>query len=251
MDKSRIALYLRVSTEEQYVNGFGLELQKEKLNQFCVFKGWNNLTWFIDTCSGGSMKRPELKKLLRKVKKNQFDIVLTYRADRLSRSLKDLLLIIEDFFEPNGVVYISATEDFNSGTASGKAYISMLGTFSELERNTIKERTLGGKLQKVQRGGYVTGSPPFGYQTKGKSLIVNPQEAEIVKRIFKMKASGISLNKISKKLNDLKIEKSKGKKWYPSSIKYILSNSIYRGLLQQKIKGQIYEAYIPELVIIK
>lgn len=249
-EEKRIGVYVRVSSDEQGINGFGLDVQREKLLQYCQFKDWTNLSWFEDTCSGGSMKRPGLRKLLRKIKKGELDIVLTYRADRLSRKLSDLLRMIEESFEANGVVFISATEEFNSGTATGKAVISLLGTFAELERNTIKERTIGGKQVKARRGGYVTGNCPLGYSTHNKTLIVDEKGAETVRLIYVMHKEGKSLNQIARDLNADKVHGAKGKKWYPSSIGYILRNQIYQGILRQTIEGEVYQSFVPSLKIL-
>jgi len=250
LSEQRIGLYCRVSTEEQSINGFGLENQHEKLLHYCRFKGWTNLTWFEDSVSGCSMKRPGLKKLLRWAKSGKLDIVLTYRADRLSRKLSDLLRIIEDVFEPNEVIYISATEEFNTGSAIGKAFLSLLGTFSEFEVNAIRERTIGGKRIKASKGGYVTGCCPYGYRSVNKALVVDEEKAEIVREIYRMNQRGLSLNGIARELNRRGIEGAKGKRWYPAGIKYILNNPIYQGVLRQTLLGEIFETRNEELRIL-
>jgi site-specific DNA recombinase len=250
MVNKRIGVYCRVSSEEQSINGFGLENQREKLIQYCNFKDWTLLEWFEDTCSGGSMKRPGLKRMLKCVKKGKLDVVLAYRADRLSRKLSDLLRMIEEIFDLNGVIFISATEEFNSGSAIGKAFLSMLGTFSEFEINAIKERTLGGKKQKALRGGYVSGNYPYGYCCHNKKMIIDQSKIDIIIMIFEWRKAGKSFNLIARELNESGIHGAKCDKWHPASIHYILKNPIYKGVLKQTIQGEVFEIFLPELKII-
>jgi len=245
----RITAYLRVSTEEQ-TKGFGLEEQREKLQAYCQFRGWTEVTWYEDPgYSGGNMDRPGLTALLEDVRAGKVDVVLTYKADRLSRKLKDLLVLIEDELEPRGVAFISATEDFNTGTASGKAFLSMLGTFAEFERNTIKERTLGGRKQKAARGGYAAGEPPLGYIAREKNLEIDHTQVSTVRLIFAKRAQGATLQQIADYLNAEGIPTKRNAKWHASTVKYILDNPKYRGVLQQTFEGQTIEKAAPQLRI--
>lgn len=245
----RVAAYLRVSTEEQ-AKGFGLEEQREKLSAYCQFRGWTKVTWYEDPgYSGGSTDRPGLTALLEAVRAEEVDVVLTYKADRLSRKLKDLLMLIEDELTPRGVAFVSATEDFNTGTASGKAFLSMLGTFAEFERNTIRERTMGGRKQKARQGGYAVGEPPLGYRAKEGHLEVDPTQAQIVAKIFAMREAGATLEGIAAELNKEGVPTKRGGKWYAATVRYILQNPKYRGILRQSFQGETFEAESPTLRI--
>lgn len=118
----------------------------------------------------------------------------------------------------------------NTNTTSSIAFLSMLGTFTKFERNTIHERTLGGRKQKARRGGYASGSPALGYVAEDKQLFVNDLESVIVKDIFLMHSEGIGLRAIAAELNKSKIKTKRGGQWYASTVKYILENSKYSTL---------------------
>jgi DNA invertase Pin-like site-specific DNA recombinase len=247
----KVIAYLRVSTEEQ-TKGFGLKEQRDKLEAYCYFKSWQMVEWIEDAgFSGGNTNRPGLLGLLNAVRSGEVSVVLTYKADRLSRSLKDLLVLIEDELEPRGVAFVSATEDFNTNTASGKAFLSMLGTFAEFERNTIRERTLGGRKQKARSGGYAAGSPAIGYIADGKQLVVSNDEAVVVRNIFLMHSEGYALRAIAEELNKSKVKTKRGGQWYASTVRYILENSKYQGVLRQSFKDEYFETNKPELNIIE
>lgn len=251
MNERKIAAYIRVSTEEQ-TKGFSLDVQREKLIQYCKFKDWENIKWYADEgFTGGNMKRPALKRMLNAIKRNEISTVVTYKADRLSRRLRDMLIIIEDILETRDVAFISATEDFDSSSPTGKAFLQLLGTMSELEINNIKTRTLSGRKKKASIGGFACGEPPYGYISVNKGLVIDEARAEIVRKMYNMRKSGISINMITKELNRLKIPGPRAAKWWPSSVRYILKNQIYRGVLRQSINGDVFENKLIELCIIK
>lgn len=245
----KVAAYLRVSTEEQ-TKGFGLDEQREKLAGYCQFKGWEEICWFTDPgYSGGSMNRPGLQALLNAIQQDEVSVVLTYKADRLSRKLKDLLVLIEDELAPRGVAFISATEDFNTATASGKAFFSMLGTFAEFERNVIRDRTLGGRKQKARQGGYAAGEPPLGYEAKDRELLIREDQAVVVRDIFAWRQQGETLQHIAERLNQTGVATKRGGKWYPGTVRYLLENPKYHGLLRHQFAAEVFETAVPHLKI--
>jgi len=135
-----IAIYVRVSTEDQAKEGYSLEVQREHLESlakqegFVVFKIYED-----DGISGYSTDRRALKELLKDAKGRKFDLVLVYKIDRFSRNLKDLLNLVDELFS-YGVSFKSATEPFDTTTSAGKLTFQQLGSFAEFERNRIAER---------------------------------------------------------------------------------------------------------------
>lgn len=142
----RVALYTRVSTEDQAREGFSLEVQRTYLLQYAKNFGWDVFcsmsgrdVYMDDGYSGGNMDRPALQRLLFDARNKQFDLVLVYKQDRLSRRLKDLLGLLEEI-DSLGVGYKSATEPFDTTSSAGKMAIQMLGSCAEFERNRLVER---------------------------------------------------------------------------------------------------------------
>ncbi|BAK21879.1 putative phage integrase [Melissococcus plutonius ATCC 35311] len=149
----RTAIYVRVSTNEQIEEGYSIDEQIDKLKKFCEIKEWDVANVYKDPgFTGSNMERPGLQKLIRDVKLNRIDTVLVYKLDRLSRSQKDTLYLIEDIFESKQTAFVSLNENFDTSTPFGKAMIGILAVFAQLEREQIKERMTMGKLGRAKSG---------------------------------------------------------------------------------------------------
>lgn len=236
----KTAAYIRVSTEEQAVNGFGLDIQREKIEQYCKLHDYTNIEFYVDDgVSGWTMERPALKKLLADIENGLVERVIVYKSDRVSRHLKDLLYLIEDVFEPHGVEFVSVTEQFDTSTPQGKLFLQMLGSFAEFERNVIKERTYAGKKAKAKQASkdeIATGRVAFGYKKDGEKIVVDKEEAWIVRKIFELRNAGKSLREIANYLTE-----TTNKKWYASSVNYILNNPKYAGKQTYRFKDEYVE----------
>ena len=239
---NKVAIYVRVSTSSQAEEGYSIDEQKSKLEAYCEIKDWKIYDTYIDGgFSGANTQRPELERLISDAKRKKIDIVLVYKLDRLSRSQKDTLFLIEDVFAKNDVAFISLQENFDTSTPFGKASIGMLSVFAQLEREQIKERMMLGKEGRAKNGKTMSWTTiPFGYDYSKETgiLTVNPTQALIVNRIFTEYLNGKSVVKIIRDLND---EGHVGRKkpWGETITKYLLKNETYLG--KSKYKGNVYE----------
>ncbi|MGJ3805185.1 recombinase family protein, partial [Limosilactobacillus fermentum] len=199
----KIAVYVRVSTLEQAESGYSISEQTEKLTAYCRVKDWQVAKIYTDPgFSGSSLDRPAIQQLISDCKLGAFDAVLVYKLDRLSRSQKDTLYLIEDVFNAYNIHFMSLSENFDTSTPFGKAMIGLLSVFAQLEREQIKERMQMGKLGRVKAGKISAWSNvPFGYTKVKDSYDVDPLRAGIVKRIFADYLAGKSITKIMKELN--------------------------------------------------
>ena len=177
----RAALYVRVSTQEQAQEGYSIGEQKDRLVAYCKAQEWIISDIYVDGgYSGANLNRPGIQRLMTETEK--FDIVLVYKLDRLSRSQRDTLYLIEEIFLPNKVDFVSMQESFDTSSPFGKAMIGLLAVFAQLEREQIKERTKMGKRARAKAGlHHGAGFIPIGYNYQDGKLIVNPYEAEQVK----------------------------------------------------------------------
>ena len=245
-----IAAYVRVSTREQ-AEGTGLDTQKQKIREWARLHDINRIRLYEDPgVSGGTMDREGLQRLLSDVEEGGVETVVVYKADRLSRSLKDLLTLLDNRLEPNGVRFVSVTEQFDTSTASGRLFLQMLGSFSEFERNVITERTTEGRRRKAEDGGHACGEVPLGYRKNGDGeLEPDPETAPIVQRIFQLRDEGESLRSIANRLNNDDVDTKSGGQWHASTVKYVLDNPKYEGQLRHTFDGNTVEAAAQHLRI--
>jgi len=206
----RAALYIRVSTDRQAEEGYSIEVQKERLLAYSkTFDGVVQTELYIDDgFSGATLERPAMQRLVGDVRSGAVTHVCVYKLDRLSRSQKDTLFLIEDVFLPNNIAFISIQESFNTATAFGRAVVGILSVFAQLERENIYERTRSGMQKRVEAGYWPGGGGvPFGYDYDPERGILVPNgDAETVRQVYELYLRGFSLQTIANMLG-LKYEK--------------------------------------------
>ena len=226
----RVALYVRVSTQEQAEEGYSVGAQLEKARLYCKSKEWIIVDEYVDAgFSGSNLDRPAMQKLIRDTQRHTVDMVLVYKLDRLSRSQKDTLHLIEDVFKPNDVDFTSMQENFDTSTPFGMAIIGILSVFAQLERSQITERMMLGKNARAKEGRYLPHSnDPIGYDYRDDKLVINDYEALQVKEIFHLYVDeGLTTDQIIKKMENY-TTKYGSYKWR-ATIRNILKNPLYVG----------------------
>ena len=241
-----IALYERVSSREQAMNGHSIDEQRERLENYCKAMGWDNICHYTDAgISGAKLDRPALNRLIEDVKNKKVNKVLVYKLDRLSRSQKDTLWLIEDVFLSQGCDFASISENFDTSTPLGRAMIGILAVFAQLEREQIKERMYMGKEARAKMGKYSGSSNmPIGYDYIDGNLVPN-EDAVLVQRIFREYSDGKTLNAIVSDLNKEGLYHKKGK-WYHPSASRTLQNRHYIGEIL--FSGKWYAGVHPPIV---
>jgi len=229
----RVAIYTRVSSQEQVDNGTSLESQAEQLEAFCKSQKWEIFNQYTDPgFSGKDDKRPGLESLRRDAKAGYFEKVIVWRLDRLARNLRLILGIEAELRELNVAVF-SMREMVDTSTSIGRTVFQVLGLTAEWERDSIAERTKTGRLQREKEGHWAGGTPPFGfdYDRETKNLVINEEEKEVVKMIYDLYASGKSLSAIADYLNKALISPrgKNAKGWYSTGIRQVLINPAYKG----------------------
>lgn len=225
----KVAIYIRVSTARQDIEGYSIPLQKERLIAYCKAKGWVVAGVFIDPGhSGSSLDRPDMIRLIDGVESGKFDVVLVYKLDRLSRSQKDTLYLIEDVFMANEVDFVSMQESFDTTTIYGRAMVGILSVFAQMERETIAERTLMGRCGRAEEGlWHGGGTSPIGYDYIDGELVINDAEAAQVREVYSLYASGHSVTEITRRMEG---QKTKHGGWsHTSTVGNVLDNPLYAG----------------------
>lgn len=237
---NKVALYVRVSTTSQLEEGYSIEEQKAKLESYCDIKDWHVYKVYTDGgFSGSTTERPALEQLVQDAQNKLFDTVLVYKLDRLSRSQKDTLYLIEDVFLKNNIEFVSLLENFDTSTPFGRAVIGLLSVFAQLEREQIKERMQLGKLGRAKSGKsmmWAKTSYGYNYNKDTGTMTVNEYESLAIKEIFTSYLAGMSITKLRDKMNE---EYPKQPDWSYRTIRGILANPVYCGLNQYK--GQTFQ----------
>ena len=203
----RVALYLRVSSEEQR-DRETIEIQREFLKEYCRLYGLEVMQTYADDGVSGTIplhERPEGRRLLADTEPGKFETLLVYRLDRLARSLL-VTVDAHDRLQEAGVALRSATESIDTSTPSGRLIFQMLASFAEYEREAIRERTRAG-VRRAFRDGKPMGVLPYAYRASDDGrLKVSEEEAEIVREIFANIADGSTPYREAKRLNALGVE---------------------------------------------
>lgn len=228
----KVALYARVSTEEQTEN-FSLAAQIELLKKHASDNGYEIFGEYIDGgYSGTSFERPEFRRLLDDARQNKFGLIIVYKIDRFFRSNKDLLNVVYEL-ESIGVNIKSITEPFDTSNYLGKFVLSLFGSIAELERNTFLERSKIGKLRRY-REGYYSGVQPtkfgYNYNKETKKLEINEKEAEAVNLVFSLyNQPDSSILKVTKTLRKLGYKAKEGSLMREDVVHSVLRDNVYTG----------------------
>lgn len=234
----KAALYVRVSTPHQEKEGYSIEEQKMKLKSFATAKDYEVVNIYVDGgISGAKIDRPALQEMIEDIENGKIDVVLVYKLDRLSRSQKNTMYLIEDVFLKNNVDFISMQESFDTTTPFGRAMIGILSVFAQLERDNIAERMMMGRIARAKKGLYRGGNNiPTGYKYEEGNLVIDPATAPIVTQIFSDYV--FSRKSMYEIFRDL--QKKYGNIIYGHSfIKRVLDNDVYIG--KNSFAGDTYE----------
>ena len=225
--KIRVVGYVRVSTSSQAEDGVSLEAQRWKLNAYAELYGLEIVSIIEDAGqSAKSMKRPGLTKALSLLHKGCADALLVVKLDRLTRSIKDLGCLIDDYFNAKaGFDLMVVDEKVDTRSASGRLVLNVLMSVAQWEREAIGERTSAAMKHKAEKNEYTGGVAPFGWKVgkDGIKLVPDQSEQQAIRLAVQWRQSGVSLRKIGALLEERGITPKSGTKWYASSVKRALS----------------------------
>lgn len=262
-ERKNCAIYCRKSSNEGLDMDFNtLDAQREACEAYITSQrseGWKTVkTQYNDGgYSGGTMDRPALQNLLNDIKNGKVDIIVVYKIDRITRSLMDFAKLVEVFDEHN-VTFVSVTQSFNTTTSMGRLTLNVLLSFAQFEREVSAERIRDKIAASKQKGMWMGGNPPVGYEVKERKLIVNREEVKAAQHLFERYKILGSVSNLKKEL-DIEAVKSRqriskkgrivgGSSYTRGALYAILQNPIYIGKIRHKDKvyeGQ-HEAIIAE-----
>ena len=250
-EKKKCGLYMRVSAEDQAREGFSLLEQKERLESFRKFKGYEIIDYYQD--AGISAKtgnhRPEFERLKDDIKSKRINTIVALKLDRITRSIYDWENLMT-FLDENDAYLDCVNDEINTTSANGKMISRLLMSVSQNEIERTSERTKVG-LAGAIKCGHIPHIAPLGYKHEDKKLVIDYATKDVIVRIFDLYYNGYSYQKISNLFNE---EKVLGKdNWRDSTIQTILENEIYKGdfIHGKRTKNPIYYENVVEPIISK
>jgi site-specific DNA recombinase len=252
----RCAVYTRKSSEEGLEQSFNsLDAQRESCQAFIASQrqeGWRLLPAHYDDggFSGGTIKRPALKRLLEDVEAHKVDTIVVYKVDRLTRSLADFAKIVEAL-DARGVSFVSVTQQFNTTSSMGRLTLNVLLSFAQFEREVTGERIRDKIAASKRKGMWMGGTIPLGYDLKERKLIVNPKEEKFVVRVFNLYLELGCVSKLKIRLDQERVKskvrisatgnRSGGASYSRGALYDILQNRIYLGEIHHKGENHVGE----------
>ena len=226
-----MAIVTRISTDELN-QPYSLEAQAKGLEAFVASQPEQSITHrFVDQASGATLERPGLQAAMAAARVGEFDILLVYRIDRLTRSIVGLMTIVEAL-DAAGVALRSATEPIDTQGPVGRMLLQLLGIFAEFERGLLIDRISKGFERKAARGEWLAGPGPFGYalDSATKTLVVCPDEAAVVRAIFaKYVEERHGAKTVTMWLNETGRRSRNGRLWSLQGVLHVLRNSVHIG----------------------
>jgi DNA invertase Pin-like site-specific DNA recombinase len=187
--------YIRVSTDKQADHGTSLEAQRAKLDAYAALYDVELVDVIVDAgVSAKTLERPGLKLALSMLRKGQANALLVAKLDRLTRSVKDLGTLVEDYFSSDTITLLSVADSIDTRTAAGRLVLNVLGSVAQWEREVISERTSEAMGQLRAQGKKTGGDVPYGYALLAdtKELVEDPAEQALLAAISDARSKGLS-----------------------------------------------------------
>lgn len=180
----RVALYIRVSTEEQALHGDSIEAQKQALRDYAEKNKYKIIDYYIDDgFTATSLNRPNLQRLLNDIKEGKVDLVIFTKIDRWSRGVRNYYKI-QDVLDTHKVHWKTIFENYDTSTAAGQLHINIMLSVAENEAAVTSERIKAVFNNKVKNKEVITGKVPKGYKIENKKLVIDKETVHIVENIF-------------------------------------------------------------------
>jgi site-specific DNA recombinase len=243
-----IGIYVRVSTQEQANEGYSIAAQKERLKAFCAAQGWEDYKFYVDEgVSAKDTDRPQLNQLLEHIKNGQISMILVYRLDRLTRSVRDLYTLL-DALEKYNCTFKSATEMYDTSTAMGRMFIGLVALLAQWETENLSERIKMALEEKVSSGERV-GNIPYGFNLSPEEKLIKNEKSSVVLEIIEKVKNGMSANSIANYLNSVNDDRD----WHPMAVLRILKNPAIYGATKwnDKVFEDTHEGLISKSEFIK
>lgn len=227
-----VAAYVRVSTDGQVgEDKFGLEVQEQTIKEYCEKHGMTIVGWFRDEGESGAKERPGFDEIIYgDVSNPPYEAVVVAKSDRVARDI-NIYYYYKMMLSKKNIELISVAEDFGQFGVFADMLEAFTLCVAKMERENINKRTSSGRKTKASKGGYSGGRPPYGYNPVGGMLVINAEEAGVVRDIFRLKRSGATYQQVCDVLNAAGKTNRSGSKFSISTVQTIIGNeNVYKGM---------------------
>ena len=235
----KAAIYTRVSTERQSIEGFSLEAQHDKLIKYIEIHNGELFKIYTDPgISAKDLKRPAVIEMISDLKKGLFDTLLVHKLDRLTRNISDLYNLVE-LFNKHEIKIISYSENIDTSNPMGRMFVYVLGIFAQMYRENLSEEVRKGQSKRAEKGLLSVSVPMYGYEFgETEKLVIKQNEAQWVKWIFDHYIQGKGTSTIAKELNTLGIRRNQGALWDQHKTMSVIENVTYTGKTHWKAANE-------------
>lgn len=239
---TRCGLYIRVSTDMQKERGESLSVQLKRLTAYVESKqDWVVSEQYNDAgISAKNTNRPEFSRMMSDIENGKLDVILCTKLDRLFRNTKDFLDTAEYFDEKN-INFVCLEGNIDTSTPTGRVFSTIRAAFGQFERETTADRVRDVMKSRAEQGKWNGGPSPYGYKNVNKQLIINEKESLVIKKIYDLYLKHKSLRSVTHKLNNEGIKTRKNEFWATNSVRRILTNPLYYGVLVYNKRSHSYK----------
>ena len=246
----RIVGYGRESTREQAEDGFNLDEQERRINEYvALYYAEEEVEYSLireEGASARSLKRPKMNEVLDKIRNDEVDVLIVHNLDRLTRNLVDMQKLLE-LFEEKHVQLVSLKEHVDTTTPQGRFFVNIMILIAQWEEDTIADRTVRGMRESARQGNYAKPKIPLGYYRNPdntRKLLINQEEAEVVRDIFiSIAVKNMTPFTVAKRLRADRILK---RRWTDATVLSIIQNKAYYGTFEWF--GELYDEHVPAII---
>lgn len=237
----RCGLYIRVSTDMQKEKGESLDVQLKRLHAYADSKeDWRVVETYKDAgVSAKNTNRVEFNRMIDDIEQGKIDVILCTKLDRLFRNTRDFLNTTDDF-EKKNIKFVCLEGSIDTSTPAGRVFSTMRAAFGQFERETTADRVRDVMRSRAEEGKWNGGVSPYGYYSENKEIKINIEEAKVIKDIYALYLEHQSIRHIVHKFNTSGIKTRKNELWAPTSIRRILTNPFYYGMVTYSKRSHTY-----------
>lgn len=248
--------YVRTAPRPLNERGADVEVQQRQIRRYAEAQGWTEPEWFVDRDARGTdLDRIGLRRLMTSVAEGLVTTVVVHALPRLSTRRAELVGLVDTYFAPNGVTLVALREGVDTSTQQGAAVVDMLRSLVPPRRTYADDDPQGTAVarlrERVHDGRHAGGRIPYGYRrADDRRLEPDPDEAKVVRRIYRLRRDDHSLRAIATRLNDRGIPSPSGGNWRASTVRYLLNNEVYYGYRTYTVEGETLTQDVPHLQIL-